>query len=416
MKRYIAVFLTLCLLLSGCAQEQEEWQKGGGTSETAGATGSDFDSASIDTQLQGQWMYYDSALGAYDTLEFRKGTVIYTSWLESVPEKVTVSEATYTVDDSGIDLYFPKTDFHNRFDYTWIGSELVLSRYIDSGVDKGNTRIYQKKDTPVPSASAPAQTSTVTSGEPVVGEWTAAGIISKGSVVSFESNAALADLYDTNWASFDAGGSYSIQNGVFSYSGTWIPLESEDIDHLYMLSQTSHSRFTMQGEDLEEVVTESEKTLFSAFLDDACDVLLIYETLDEEETPLIYVRDGKGGSLSALMNGSSASQKQNTPSAQSSRNTQHTPTSGEKNALESAKNYLRFMAFSYTGLIDQLEYEGYSYSEAKYAVDNCGADWYEQAVKCALEYMSFSRSGLIEQLEYEGFTHDQAVYGVEQVY
>ena len=94
-------------------------------------------------------------------------------------------------------------------------------------------------------------------------------------------------------------------------------------------------------------------------------------------------------------------------------------SSGERNALESAKSYLRFMAFSYTGLIDQLEYEGYSYSEAKYAVDNCGADWYEQAVKCAesyLEYMSFSRSGLIEQLEYEGFTHDQAVYGVDQAY
>lgn len=30
--------------------------------------------------------------------------------------------------------------------------------------------------------------------------------------------------------------------------------------------------------------------------------------------------------------------------------------------------------------------------------------------------MSFSRSGLIEQLEYEGFTHDQAVYGVNKAY
>lgn len=28
--------------------------------------------------------------------------------------------------------------------------------------------------------------------------------------------------------------------------------------------------------------------------------------------------------------------------------------------------------------------------------------------------MSFSRGGLIDQLEYEGYTHEQAVYGVEQ--
>ena len=41
----------------------------------------------------------------------------------------------------------------------------------------------------------------------------------------------------------------------------------------------------------------------------------------------------------------------------------------------------------------------------------------ENAVKMAKTYlniMTFSRSGLIEQLEYEGFTHEQAVYGVEQ--
>ena len=45
------------------------------------------------------------------------------------------------------------------------------------------------------------------------------------------------------------------------------------------------------------------------------------------------------------------------------------------------------------------------------------SDWNEQAAKKAaqyLEFMAFSRQGLIEQLEYEGFTHEQAVYGVTQ--
>lgn len=86
-------------------------------------------------------------------------------------------------------------------------------------------------------------------------------------------------------------------------------------------------------------------------------------------------------------------------------------------ALEKAYDYLDTMPFSYKGLIKQLEYEGFTKSQATYGADNCGADWYEQAVKCAKNYldlMSFSRSGLISQLEYEGFTHDQAVYGAEQ--
>lgn len=95
----------------------------------------------------------------------------------------------------------------------------------------------------------------------------------------------------------------------------------------------------------------------------------------------------------------------------------YNPTIGERNALKSGKSYLEFMPFSYSGLIEQLEYEKYSKEEAVYAADNCGADWNEQAAKCAenyLEFMPFSKEGLIEQLEYEGFTHEQAVYGAEQ--
>ncbi|MCR5484145.1 MAG: Ltp family lipoprotein [Clostridiales bacterium] len=98
--------------------------------------------------------------------------------------------------------------------------------------------------------------------------------------------------------------------------------------------------------------------------------------------------------------------------------TKSTVPIGKQNALASAKRYLGFMAFSYKGLKEQLEYEGYSSDEATYGVENCGADWNEQAAKKAqsyLDFSSFSRDGLIEQLEYEGFTHEQAVYGVTAV-
>lgn len=94
------------------------------------------------------------------------------------------------------------------------------------------------------------------------------------------------------------------------------------------------------------------------------------------------------------------------------------PTMGEQNALRSAQNYLSFMPFSYSGLVSQLEFEGYSTEEATYAADNCGADWNEQAALKAesyLGFMSFSRDGLIEQLMFEGFTAEQAEYGVTAV-
>lgn len=93
-------------------------------------------------------------------------------------------------------------------------------------------------------------------------------------------------------------------------------------------------------------------------------------------------------------------------------------TMGQKNASAKAQEYLKYSSFSYSGLIEQLEFEGFSSEDATYATDNCGADWNEQAALKAQEYLnhgSFSRSGLIEQLEFEGFTKKQAEYGVAEV-
>ena len=87
-------------------------------------------------------------------------------------------------------------------------------------------------------------------------------------------------------------------------------------------------------------------------------------------------------------------------------------------AVKKAKSYLNATSFSYKGLVEQLEYEKFTSAQAKYGVDNCGADWYKQAEKKAASYMkvsSFSRKSLIEQLEYEGFTADQAKHGADSV-
>lgn len=221
-----------------------------------------------EADIQGIWSYYSQEQGYTEQIIFENGIATCSSVFEAVPDNVSSSVAEYTICSDYISLYFEATDYTNRIECTWMGNELVLYKYIKTGADKGNTRIYTKMD----SAS----------------------------------------------------------------------------------------------------ITQPNNV--------------------QPESP----------------------HKESTP-----KETQESVSSGKRNALRSAKDYLSVMPFSYSGLIDQLEYEGYSNSEATYAADNCGADWYEQAVKSAkqyLEVMAFSRSGLIDQLEYEGYTHDQAVYGVDKAY
>ena len=45
---------------------------------------------------------------------------------------------------------------------------------------------------------------------------------------------------------------------------------------------------------------------------------------------------------------------------------------GERNARQSAADYLAYSAFSRSGLIDQLEYEGFTTAQAEYGVDAVG--------------------------------------------
>jgi hypothetical protein len=87
-------------------------------------------------------------------------------------------------------------------------------------------------------------------------------------------------------------------------------------------------------------------------------------------------------------------------------------------AVRVAKDYLRSQGFSFKGLVEQLRYEGFSTSDARYGASHAGANWWKQAVRVARDYLrseGFSFSGMVEQLEYEGFTHAQAVYGARAV-
>jgi hypothetical protein len=87
----------------------------------------------------------------------------------------------------------------------------------------------------------------------------------------------------------------------------------------------------------------------------------------------------------------------------------------QENAHDKAADYLAYSAFSRSGLIKQLEFEGFSTADATFGADSVKADWNQQAAKKAkdyLSYSSFSAASLQRQLEFEGFTASQAQYGV----
>ena len=124
------------------------------------------------------------------------------------------------------------------------------------------------------------------------------------------------------------------------------------------------------------------------------------------------------GPLPVVSESSTPLAPKSTPKATPKSTPDNTPkmTTGQKNALKAADSYLSYTAFSYTGLIEQLEFEGYSHDEAVFAADNCGTDWNEQAAEAAKNYLeltAFSKDGLIEQLEFEGYTNAQAIYGAK---
>ncbi|MFC3241235.1 Ltp family lipoprotein [Gordonia humi] len=89
-------------------------------------------------------------------------------------------------------------------------------------------------------------------------------------------------------------------------------------------------------------------------------------------------------------------------------------SASRRNAVQKGRDYLDMSAFSRQGLIEQLAYEGFTESDATFAVDSLSPNWTQQAKKKAAEYMemtAFSQQGLVEQLVYEGFSQAQAEAG-----
>jgi Host cell surface-exposed lipoprotein len=126
-------------------------------------------------------------------------------------------------------------------------------------------------------------------------------------------------------------------------------------------------------------------------------------------------------SPSAAVSSAAASSAPSTPAAPAS----PSMTGGQQQAVDSAESYLsEGQGFSKQGLLNQLTSsfgEGFSKSDAEFAIKYLKPNWDKQAVDAAKGYLGdgegFSRSSLIQQLTSsygDGFTESQAEYGVNQ--
>lgn len=265
------------------------------------------------------------------------------------------------------------------------------------------------------------------------GLWKVGAIYYNNKLIDVNDVSGLKDLYDSTFLLFSEDGTF-IYFDVYLKSGTYKRLSGADT---FLLKTNRVYRLkVVDGSVKEEDSIDGEKPTYlislvsgdsNSLQFDEYDAITgkakagtdpVYFVKTNEES--VYINDQKYN-ISDLLSSRNTETEQEFASTQEHTTTAiyHVASIGERNAVQKAKDYIDYKAFSYSGLVEQLEYEGFTKTEAEYGAANCGADWYEQAVRKAQEYLdytSFSRQGLIDQLEYEGFTSEEAQYGVNQVY
>ncbi len=90
----------------------------------------------------------------------------------------------------------------------------------------------------------------------------------------------------------------------------------------------------------------------------------------------------------------------------------------QSEARDLAASYLQDGIHSRASLIEDVVAAGYRETDAAAAIDSLKVDWNDQAVQAAeiyVEKFEFTRTGLIAQLEVDGFESHQAQYGAAAV-
>jgi hypothetical protein len=139
-----------------------------------------------------------------------------------------------------------------------------------------------------------------------------------------------------------------------------------------------------------------------------------------------YLSEGQGFSKQGLLNQLTSSFGEGFSKSDAEFAIKYLNPNWDQQAVDSARNYLsEEQGFSQQGLLQQLTSaagEGFTEAQAEYAINSLHPDWDGQAVDAAKSYLGdgegFSRSSLLQQLTSSygaGFTEAQAEYAVNKV-
>jgi hypothetical protein len=138
-----------------------------------------------------------------------------------------------------------------------------------------------------------------------------------------------------------------------------------------------------------------------------------------------YLSEGQGFSKQGLLNQLTSSAGEGFAKSDAEFAISYLHPDWNQQAVDSAQSYLsEGQGFSKQGLLNQLTSsagEGFTESQAEYAISYLHPDWNAQAVDSAKGYLQlggFSRASLIQQLTSSagaGFTEAQAEYAVNKV-
>jgi hypothetical protein len=139
-----------------------------------------------------------------------------------------------------------------------------------------------------------------------------------------------------------------------------------------------------------------------------------------------YLSDGQGFSEQGLLGQLTSSDGNGFSTSDAEFAINYLSPNWDKQAVDAANGYLsEGQGFSDQGLLQQLTSsagDGFTQSQAEYAINYLDPDWDAQAVDAAKGYLGdgegFSRSSLIQQLTSsygDGFTEAQAEYAVNKV-
>lgn len=238
-----------------------------------------------------------------------------------------------------------------------------------------------------PGSAAPAPTETPADGyDELGGLWEMEAVYYKNQFISIHEDELLEDLYDTTFLAFDEDGTCQYWHS-FITDAEYRRYEPDGANTSMFLLDVQGTYFLdFQDEKLVKQEATDSKPQDAKYLVTLLDeTTLQFDTFDPisgntaaASEPMLFVKSTKGqpeNSFDLPVDDSSPAHDLPTERPDTSTltsNIEDGASTGERNALQTAKDYLSVMAFSYTGLIEQLEYEGFTHEQAIYGAEMNG--------------------------------------------